>query len=459
MSPRRLVSATCVSAQLSQPVKQSTNSSASFERRNIASNEKRDKPRQGVVGKLAELCRIGQLTPRGLQGVGRQGTRTVIKIKQPQPFMTTISLTPRWPVTILERGQFSSWPGCEDLDDAVTATECGAGDIKRGQSFSRARLLSWVRSQVNAGHKVHTVYEACGFGYTLHDELVAAGAHSLVTTPMRLSAERRRKNDRLDARELCVRLARYLDGHAHELKPIRIPSARRTAAARAGTAARVLETRATPAGEPRARAANRVRARDAAAGLGRAAQVEATRAAVQRVCARTTRAGGGADPRVPTGSVEADRPARGAGGRKNVPKVWARSPWPCSTAKSATGNAFNIAKPSAVTPAVVPANTARAGCNASANRPARQQACARAPGRGRLAVCSYGNPTGTRDRSISSRLKHGASLKKKIAVALARQLAIDLWRWRTGRATAAELGWTLNAAAEQPRVKMTRPEL
>ena len=41
------------------------------------------------------------------------------------------------------------------------------------------------------------------------------------------------------------------------------------------------------------------------------------------------------------------------------------------------------------------------------------------------------------------KLRHGASLRKKMAVALARQLAIDLWRWRTGRATAAELGWTL----------------
>ena len=39
------------------------------------------------------------------------------------------------------------------------------------------------------------------------------------------------------------------------------------------------------------------------------------------------------------------------------------------------------------------------------------------------------------------KLRVGASLKKKMAVALARQLAIDLWRWRTGRATAAELGW------------------
>jgi len=38
-----------------------------------------------------------------------------------------------------------------DLNNAVTAIQCGAGDIKRGQSFSRARLLGWVRTQVNAG--------------------------------------------------------------------------------------------------------------------------------------------------------------------------------------------------------------------------------------------------------------------------------------------------------------------
>jgi transposase len=46
------------------------------------------------------------------------------------------------------------------------------------------------------------------------------------------------------------------------------------------------------------------------------------------------------------------------------------------------------------------------------------------------------------------KLRHGASLKKKMAVALARQLAIDLWRWRTGRATAAELGWVMKPAQD-----------
>ena len=39
------------------------------------------------------------------------------------------------------------------------------------------------------------------------------------------------------------------------------------------------------------------------------------------------------------------------------------------------------------------------------------------------------------------KLAEGAGMKKKTVVALARQLAVDLWRWRTGRATMEDLGW------------------
>jgi transposase len=39
------------------------------------------------------------------------------------------------------------------------------------------------------------------------------------------------------------------------------------------------------------------------------------------------------------------------------------------------------------------------------------------------------------------KLADGSSMRKKTVIALARQLAIDLWRWRTGRATLADLGW------------------
>jgi transposase len=42
--------------------------------------------------------------------------------------------------------------------------------------------------------------------------------------------------------------------------------------------------------------------------------------------------------------------------------------------------------------------------------------------------------------------KAPASMKKKAAVALGRRLAVDLWRIRTGRSTAQELGLTVIAA-------------
>jgi len=37
-------------------------------------------------------------------------------------------------------------------------------------------------------------------------------------------------------------------------------------------------------------------------------------------------------------------------------------------------------------------------------------------------------------------LYEGSAMKKKTVVALARLLAIDLWRWRTGRAPLEDLG-------------------
>ena len=36
--------------------------------------------------------------------------------------------------------------------------------------------------------------------------------------------------------------------------------------------------------------------------------------------------------------------------------------------------------------------------------------------------------------------------RKKAIVAYARQLFVDLWKWRTGRITAAELGWEMTSS-------------
>jgi len=111
-----------------------------------------------------------------------------------------------------------------DLRNIVVAIQCERGAIGPARKFSREQLIAWVKQKSASGYRVHAVSECCGFGYTLHEQLVAAGAHSLITTPMRLNLERRRKNDRMDARELCVRLSRYVDGQRDELRAIRIPS-------------------------------------------------------------------------------------------------------------------------------------------------------------------------------------------------------------------------------------------
>src|SRR5262249_28673454 len=111
-----------------------------------------------------------------------------------------------------------------ELRQVAVATQYDRGAIGLGQKLTRAQLIIWVKEKVAKGYRVYTIYECCGFGYTLHEQLLEAGATSLIATPMRLNLERRRKNDRMDARELCLRLSRYLDGQRDELKTIRVPS-------------------------------------------------------------------------------------------------------------------------------------------------------------------------------------------------------------------------------------------
>jgi transposase len=90
------------------------------------------------------------------------------------------------------------------------------------RKFTRPELVAQVGKWVAEGFQVFCVEESCGFGFVLHRELVAAGAQSFLITPIALNGQR--KTDKLDARALCLRLSRWLDGNRDELSPIRIPS-------------------------------------------------------------------------------------------------------------------------------------------------------------------------------------------------------------------------------------------
>src|SRR6476469_2696172 len=97
---------------------------------------------------------------------------------------------------------------------------------KAARRFSPGEFVPWVAGLLGAGHTVHVVYEACGFGFGLYRELVAAGAHCHVIAPRKLDEQSTGvKTDPRDATTLCQRLSRYCDGNTRELAVIRIPSA------------------------------------------------------------------------------------------------------------------------------------------------------------------------------------------------------------------------------------------
>lgn len=90
--------------------------------------------------------------------------------------------------------------------------------------FTPEAFVPWVRSLLAAGREVHVVYEACGFGFGLHRALQAAGAACHVISPQALDEGHSGvKTDGRDARTLCLRLDRYLQGNRHALAVIRVP--------------------------------------------------------------------------------------------------------------------------------------------------------------------------------------------------------------------------------------------
>ncbi|MBI4024193.1 MAG: hypothetical protein HY360_04375, partial [Verrucomicrobia bacterium] len=103
----------------------------------------------------------------------------------------------------------------------MVAEQVGHQPPKPPRKLDAVGLVAEVKRWIAQGHQVWCVQEACGFGFTLHRQLEAVGAHSLVITPQALGD--RRKTDRLDASQLLRYLSRYVDGQRDELRPIPLP--------------------------------------------------------------------------------------------------------------------------------------------------------------------------------------------------------------------------------------------
>ena len=315
---------------------------------------------------------------------------------------------------------------------------------KAARRFAPAEFVPWVESLLRLGHRVHVVYEACGLGFTLYRQLVAVGAHGYVIAPCQLDERHTRvKTDPRDATMLCQRLSRYLEGNTRELAVIRVPTqaeeqARHLPRQRGqlvhhrqkmeaqGRALLINHALPAPAHWWKKQTWHRLQPHLPA---WMVARLEVWRPALltlqEQIDALTRELEAAAPPQLPTGmgkltSVILTREIcdwHRFQNRRTISSYTGLCPGERSSgSKRVPGSVTKRGNP-----------RVRAALVELAWRMVRFQPHY-PPVHKRLAVLAKGSPA-------------LASVRKKAIVAVARRLAVDLWRLHTGRCTAEQLGW------------------
>jgi transposase len=306
------------------------------------------------------------------------------------------------------------------------------------RKFTREQLVTQVQKWVAEGFQVFCVQESCGFGFVLHRELLAAGAQSFLITPIALNGKR--KTDKLDARALCLRLSRWLDGNRDELAPIRIPTE--------------AEQRKREATRRRKFLANAIR-RLANRGHSQISEYCHAQLPHRWWGPRNWPKLAALDPWVlgvlaklrelivaleaQLAELETELKARVQG--QPIPKGFGEISLVTLDGEVCDWHRFSNRKQIGSYTGCCP------GEHSSGNQ--RRVGSIDRLGNGRVRVLLveavwrflHWQPNWKAAVKMKTKLGAGTAMKKKTVIALARQLAIDLWRWRTGRCTMAELGW------------------
>jgi len=85
--------------------------------------------------------------------------------------------------------------------------------------------VKWVRELVGQSQQVYSCYEAGPTGFALHRQLTAMGVQNVVVAPRCLDEQGRRvNNDRTDTLQLAGRLDRYVAGNRRMFSVVRVPT-------------------------------------------------------------------------------------------------------------------------------------------------------------------------------------------------------------------------------------------
>lgn len=326
----------------------------------------------------------------------------------------------------------------------VVVRQIDALAFQPAQKFTPEQFLVFARRQCTQAETVHSCYEAGPFGYVLHRRLAALGVHNLVVRPRDWSTYGERvKTDSRDAAALCSCLDRYLAGNRGALAVVRVPT----------------------------------EVEEAARAVGRQRQAlahERVRLTLQGKSAALLR--GHTLPKdwwVPRVLVTLELPAD----LLTQLQIWQRVLVGIDTELQALTVRLQQAAPAGLPLGLGPMTwelLQREVGDWCRFRNRRQVASytglcpsERSSGQSRLqgSINRHGNPRVrhllieavwrlfkfqpnyraiTKWRTELGALKLSAARKKKIIVAIARQLAVDLWRIATGRSSAAALGLQTN---------------
>jgi transposase len=101
----------------------------------------------------------------------------------------------------------------------------GGTNPKPAQRFRKEAFVHWAAKLQSQGGEIYAVYEACGFGFGLQRQLAALGIQCHVVCPQKLDERNKRvKTDGLDAKALCLKLDRFVQGNREALALVRVPT-------------------------------------------------------------------------------------------------------------------------------------------------------------------------------------------------------------------------------------------
>lgn len=140
--------------------------------------------------------------------------------------METITTNDRKPERALVEAGVTILLGLDLHSTQVTVCRQRDGRLPQpAQKLSEADLLRLVQEALGEGARVYSCYEAGPCGYGLHRRLTALGVTNYVVAPQRWDERGRRvKTDQRDARELCNRLDRYVRGNTDAFAVVRVPT-------------------------------------------------------------------------------------------------------------------------------------------------------------------------------------------------------------------------------------------